>query len=336
MKTKFGFSSKMHLFIIVSSVILAIGLAVGIICQFVAGGFFNYGGEKADYKCIKVTYQTVEFGDEADLLEICDKAFADQGLSPVSTPAHGVTSIGGEYIYKFGTGVDDKKLNDAKDAINSEIRKAMGEENELVVSISALHSDFSVGGGVVDFNMTAVVISVIVVLHFIYFLIRYRLTMALAAVTADLHNLALYVALLAMTRIPVATSALAFAVMTVLVTVIGTSFFFDRMRKNCKNEDNRKLTAFELCDKSANESCILNIVFACSMAVVALLMLVFMAISAMSLIAILAPVMCAFVCFVCCAYGTALFTPSVYSRYKQMGDEYKASHTRKTKERTSK
>lgn len=335
MKTNFKFSSKMHLFIIISSIILAVGLAVGIICQFVAGGFFNDGGEKADYKSVTVSYQIVEFGDEADVMKICDKAFADQGISPLSAPVKGTAGIGGEFVYKFGTGVEDNKLNAAKDAINQAI-KATGEANELTISISAVHSDTVVGRATVDFNMTAVVIAVIVVLHFIYFLIRYNLTMALGAFTADLHNLALYVALLAMARIPVATSALAFAVITVVTTVIGTCFFFDRVRKNNKDDDNKKLTAFELVDKSANESFMLNIVISASMAVAAVLLLVLMAISSMSLVAVLAPVLCALVCFVCCAYGTALFIPSVYSRYKQTGDEYKASHTRKAKEKTSK
>lgn len=47
-------SSKMHLLIIISSVVIAIGLAVGIICQFVANGFFNYNDDYANYKSVTV------------------------------------------------------------------------------------------------------------------------------------------------------------------------------------------------------------------------------------------------------------------------------------------
>ena len=42
----------MHLFIIISTVIVAIGLAVGLVCQFVANGFFNPGANYASYKAV--------------------------------------------------------------------------------------------------------------------------------------------------------------------------------------------------------------------------------------------------------------------------------------------
>ena len=86
MKTNLKLSSKMHIFIIVSCVLIAIGLAVGTICHFVAGGFFNYGGDYESYKSVTVDYQSIDFsGGEKEPLElieeICDKAFADAGVS---------------------------------------------------------------------------------------------------------------------------------------------------------------------------------------------------------------------------------------------------------------
>ena len=39
--TNFKLSSRMHLMIIISAVIIAIGLAVGLVCEFVADGYFN-------------------------------------------------------------------------------------------------------------------------------------------------------------------------------------------------------------------------------------------------------------------------------------------------------
>ena len=63
MKTNFKLSSKMHILIIVSTVLIAIGLAVGLICEFVADGFFNYGADWASYKSITVSYNRID-GEE--------------------------------------------------------------------------------------------------------------------------------------------------------------------------------------------------------------------------------------------------------------------------------
>ena len=40
----------MHIMVAVSALIVAIGLAVGLVCQFIAGGFFNYGEEYKSFK----------------------------------------------------------------------------------------------------------------------------------------------------------------------------------------------------------------------------------------------------------------------------------------------
>ena len=69
--------------------------------------------------------------------------------------------------------------------------------------------------------------------------------MALGALLANFHNLALYVALLAMTRIPVGLSAVAFAALTVLFTMIATGYMFDRYRRNLKKENFAKLDGDE-------------------------------------------------------------------------------------------
>ena len=45
--TKLKLSSKMHVMIIVSAVIIAVGLAMGLIFQFVSNGYFNYGDRKS-------------------------------------------------------------------------------------------------------------------------------------------------------------------------------------------------------------------------------------------------------------------------------------------------
>ena len=54
MKTNLKLSSKMHIFIVISSLLIALGIMVGIICHFVANGYFNYGGDWASCKLVTV------------------------------------------------------------------------------------------------------------------------------------------------------------------------------------------------------------------------------------------------------------------------------------------
>lgn len=331
MKTKLNLSSKMHLLIIITSLIIAIGIAVGVICHFVAGGYFNYGGDFASYKSVTVTYADIDFSGKKDdpevvMDEICEKAFKDAGISNYSKE-YGDKSGGGSITYKFVNSTDDKKLDKAVSAINGKIAEEL--EDDSMFSNAYWHTVEVVFDGSKALLRGGIVIASIAVFHFLYFLIRYRLTMAFAALLADAHNLGLYLSLLAITRVPVTSAITTFAVITVLVTMIGTCFLFDKMRKNIKAAE-KKGEAFTV-DKTADETFLLNVIFPACIAAVAVVIFVLMSISSLSPLAIMAPVFMALISCVSCAYGTSMFVPAVYSRFKQIGDNYKATHTRKAK-----
>ena len=92
--TKLKISAKMHIMIIVSAVIIALGIAVGCICHFVADGYFNYGGEYTSYQSVTVSYVVL---DEADVSrEICDKEFDKAGVKYYNYSYVDSTSAGGE------------------------------------------------------------------------------------------------------------------------------------------------------------------------------------------------------------------------------------------------
>ncbi len=332
MKTKLNISAKMHVLIIVSSIVLAIGLMVGLICQFLAGGFFNYGGDYTSYKSVSVSYSSVNFTRE-EITEICDDAFTATGLSSFAS-THGKTNTGGEIVYKFTLSTDDTVLDNAVIAINGKIEENVG--SEISQTNCSVHKDVTLLGGKKALSRCAIAVSVLIVLHFAYFAIRYKLTSALGALLADVHNLLLFLALLAITRVPVGSSVFAFAALVVLLTVIGTCFLFDRVRKNSKDEALSKLSALELSDLSASESLKLNLIMPACLAGAAALLFVLLSISSLSPLAILSPVLCALVGFIACAYGTTTFTPSVFSRFKKLGIAYKANHVRSAKEKKSK
>lgn len=333
MKTKLNVSAKMHILIIVSSIVLAIGLMVGLICQFVADGFFNYGGDYSSYKSVTVSYSVSDFSQE-DMTEICDNAFSTAGVSNYAHTAGNISNTKGELVYKFSLSTDDTALENAVVIIEGKIADVV--KDEFSSATPAVHVDKTLLGGGKALSMCAIAVAVLVVLHFAYFAIRYKLTAALGAVLADVHNLLLFLALLAITRIPLGSSVFAFAALTVLITVIGTSFLFDRVRKNSKDEALSKLSAFEITDLSANESLKMNIILPACLAGAALLMFVLLSISSLSPLAVMSPVLCALISFVTCAYGTTMFTPSVFSRFKKLGVQFKANHARPAKAKKSK
>ena len=331
MKTKLNLSSKMHLLIIITSVIIAIGVAVGVICHVVAGKYFNYGGDFATYKSVTVTYADIEFSGnsqdpEAVMENICEDAFKDAGIN-FYTKEYGDKSGGGTITYKFVDNTDDAKLEKAVTAINGKIDDTL--EGESMFSSASWQTVKAVYAGSKAFVRGAIVLASITVFHFLYFLIRYRLTMAFAAILADAHNLALYLSLLAITRVPVTSAIMTFAVITVLITMIGTCILFDKMRKNIKAAE-KKEEEF-IVDRTSDETFLLNAIFPACIAAVAVVVFVLMSISSLSPLAIMAPVFMALISCASCVYGTAMFVPAVYSRFKQIGDNYKAKHTRKAK-----
>lgn len=320
MKTEYKFSSKMHLFIIISCIIIALGIAIGVVCQFTAGGYFNYGADWSGYKSVTVSYEYVDFPDKSKVEEICDSAFSDSGVTSYIS-SWGDTSTGGVLVYKFTLGTDDGSLDKACTAIQKAIENQV--TGDIYLSGASVHTDSTILGGGKSLMMGGIALASVVVFEFLYFLIRYKVSMALGALLANVHNLALFISLLSITRIPIGTSVFAYAVLTVVLTMIGCCFLFGKMRKNFKDEDLAKLTACEIVDKSASQTFMTNFNISVVMAVASVLLFVLFTISSFSPLAIISPVLSALAVFVACAYGTQVFTPAVYSRFRVIGEKFK-------------
>ncbi len=324
----FNVSAKMHIFVIISCLVIAIGIAAGTIFHFVSNGFFNYGGDYETYKSVSVEYEDIDFSgggkEPVELIkDICSTAFGNAGVSAKAS-SFGDTSTGGKVVYKFMNSTDTEKLSAAVEAINAEIKKEVVSAGGIQFSYASVHEAETVLGGGLAMTRAAIVIATVIAAHFIYFAIRYNLTMALGAMLADVHNFALYVALIALCRVPVGSTIAAYAVLTVLMTVIGTSFLFDRIRKNSKSDDNKKLDAFGISDLSSRESFAINVIMPACLAAISLVLFIALVISSMSPLVALAPVVCSLVAFISCVYGTVFFVPSVYPRFKVLGDKAKA------------
>ena len=317
--TNLKLSSKMHLFIIISSVLIAIGIAVGLICQFVANGFFNYGAEFKSYNTIEVNYAYVDHSNSKEVIEICDGVFDKEGVSYYAYTT-GDTDDGGRIVFKFSKKNGGDKLSTVAESVQNALRGDNGD----VQSNAAFHSlEAELNGGKV-LTFAAIAIASAIALQFLYFIVRYKLTMAFAACLANIHNLAIYVSLLAITRVPVGISAVAFAALTVLVTMIGCGYFFDRYRRNLKKEKYEKTGNAELSDICVNESFKSILYPVIGIAATAVVLFVLLSISALSPLTILTPAIAAIISVASALYGTVFFVPSVYPEIKSIGDKVKA------------
>lgn len=300
--TKFKVCAKIHLFIIISAIVIAIGLAVGTICHFCAGGFFNYGGEFSSYKSITVNYYMPVTKDEA--LSVCEDALGGLKSYEFAKPD---TSTGGEIVYKFVTSTDTEKLNNAAAVINEKL----GARIDLNKECATVHEGTAKEGGSKAITFASIALAAAAAFQFLYFIVRYKLRAAYSALLACVHNLGIFVALAAITRIPVGAEMIAIGAAVVFLTMIFSAVLFDRTRKNFANEKNAKSERLEVLDNSACEVRVLTFTSVCALAAAAVVFGVFAAIAQMFAGA-LAPAALVIFGVVAAGYGAMFFTPAVH------------------------
>ncbi len=313
--TKFKVCSKIHLFIIISALLIAIGMAVGTVCHFIANGFFNYGGEFSSYKSVTVTYYSSEYTEET-IKPVCEDALGEFGAYEVS---YADARLGGEIVYKFSSSADSAKLQSAVDKLNTALDK-----NNSGLNVASLHEGEVKEGGAKALIFASIAVASAAALQFIYFVIRYKLRAAYSALLANVHNLGLFVALAALTRIPVGSELVAFGAVAVVLTMIATCVLFDRTRKNFKNEKYAKVERKEVIETSAAEVSKVTLTAICALAVATVVIGALAAIAQMW-IGALAPYGVALLALLACGYGVLLFTPAVHGAIDGACEKAKAS-----------
>ena len=334
--TKFKVCAKIHLFIIISSVLIAIGLAIGTICHFCAGGFFNYGGEFSNYKSVTVNYYLPVTQDEA--LSVCEDALGDLKSYEFAKPD---TSNGGEIVYKFVSSTDTDKLSDAVKEINEKLVETFnkkleeGATNDVHLSRAALHENTVKEGGNKAITFASIALAAAAAFQFLYFVVRYKLRSAFSALLACVHNLGIFVALAAITRIPVGAEMIALGAAVVFITMIFSAVYFDRVRKNFANEKLAKSERLEVLDTSACEVRVLTLTSVCALAAAAVIFGVFAAIAQMFAGA-LAPWALIILGMAAAGYGAMFFTPAVHGAIDETCEKVKKSLKARKKNKAAK
>ncbi|MGN1061191.1 MAG: hypothetical protein ACI4QN_05605 [Candidatus Coproplasma sp.] len=305
---------RLHVFIFISVLFIAIGMAIGTICHFVANGFFNYGGEFSSYKSISATYYYSEHKADTDFKAICKDAVS--GISPIDV-SYAVSDIGEEIVYKFSVNTDNAKLQTAVDAINANFT---GLESSAV-----LHEGFVNEGGARNLVYAAIALASAAAFQFLYYILRYKLRAAFSALLACVHNLGVYAALLAVTRIPVGTEAVAIGAAVVVLTMILSGLLFDRTRKNFKNEKYVKANRVDVVETSASEVRIITVTTLAALAITAVVFGVFASIS-VAYIGAFAPAIVALLGVIACFYGSVFFAPAVHGAIDECCQRIKISN----------
>lgn len=324
--TDFKLASKLRLFAVISFVIIVLGMALGTVMHFINGGFFNYGGEYSGYKSVTVNYVYTEFGNAEQteqIEEICESAFEKSGLKSY-TKSSANTGVGREIVYKFALSTEENAISTAVTDINAKIAEATKEFNDIPQTRASYFTEETILGGEKALSMAAVSLAVIIAIHVIYTAIRYKLSAMFTAFAVQIHNFGLFAALLALCRVPVTSSVMAFAVLVALITAFCVTFTLEKIKANRKNSDNAKLSIAEIADLSANQTFKTNLLLCALLLISSILVFAFSAISALSLPVILSPALCAFVAFAVCSYGCLFVSPALYPAFFSMCGKFTA------------
>lgn len=323
--TKFKPASKFRIFAIISCALIIIGIVLGTVFHFVSDSFFNYDGDYSSYKSVTVPYLVIEINseDDFDLEAVCDEAFENAGVKYYlkKKDSNATSSKQLEYLFKSST--DSEALNAAKEEINGKISElAIFSGGIQPTSRADVHEFDTIRGGADVTTMAAVVLATIIVAQLVLTMMRYRFSAAFTAMAVDLHNLALFAALLALCRVPVSSAVMVFAVIITLATAIGVTYMLEKIKRNAK--ENEKLSVSEVTNLSAGQTLKANITLAAFFIIVTVLLFAAMAISASSVLSVLTPALLAIVGFIVTVYGTALFAPALYCVIKKAGNKIAA------------
>ncbi len=184
-------------------------------------------------------------------------------------------------------------------------------------------------GGSRALIFASIAVSSVAAFMFLYYIFRYKLRAALSALLACVHNLGLFLALVALTRITVGADLIAFSALIVFLTMIGCGVFFGKVRRNFKNDKYADSDRAEVVDISAAESHKINMVTVLACIAVTLVFSVFDAIATMGLAPLILVPLLVIGMFVCC-YGTVYFTPSAYAKIDALCEKVKTSQDKKT------
>lgn len=278
---KDNFFKRIKYFFVFALVVLVAGMALlGVLGL----------NQPADYANIYEVHVCVDQNTKNEkevVVEYANKAFEELGVKPISYSTQ-ILDDGSVVIYKF-----DKDLTQNADVILSSVQNGLNEEGEVKGVIASVKVYETIGANIGDLAWVAVSLGITVVAAFVLLLILNKFIQALALAFSTVFAAVLFVAFVALTRIP-AGSFIGFSVVIASVfAAIISSFIVGRYKEL------RKDANFEREDASIIASTVFG-----KDAMKIVLSLVFVIIAVVAMIAVIVP----YFMFAAAQLGVAIFT----------------------------
>ena len=291
------------------SVILAVILALSIVVTAIFG--INYAATASDSKTMTVTMSSFYYNDEKSLEKIESTCEKEMGGLKARYQQNGYMSGDEcEIVYVFDADVSDAKMEELEKNLQAAFDADMPNANIWV----RYHSETLETNIPLSYFMRALgAVGLFTLLAFVYVTVRYRLHMGIVAATCSLLAAIMTAAIVFLTRIPFAPSALYLIALASLMSVVMTMFTLNKIRANKKSGEfeGKSDEEFVVASVATKET----LVFACAMGV-ALVLVGAIAISVVSWFAVTA-----FVSLLVSTFIGWLFAPAMYLPLKGRADK---------------
>ena len=311
--------------LIAKPLVLAIISAVIVIAGLLVAAFagFNLPATADVSKALTVEMDSFIYKPKIEDVEnACEKAFSEKGVSYNYERKGESSGYKMEIVYFCDV---DATLTEVATAIEASLATIEGADFSVRVATVSPTDGIS---GKALFRMT-IAGAVFAVLACAYVALRHKLAAGLTLFASMAFGAGLTCALLALTRIPVGTSTIAYAAFfAMLVTAVASTFTVLKASKTAKTEEGKTLPADELVASSLATKTIL--IFVASLAV-ALILVGAIATANVRWIAI-----ASLVALVCAGVSALLLTPAFYIPLKKQADKKAAERARYDYKKTKK
>ena len=291
------------------SVILAVILALSIVVTAIFG--IHYAATADDSKTMTVTMSSFYYNDEKSLAKIEDTCEKKMGGLKARYQQNGYMSGDEcEIVYVFDADVSDAKMEELEKTLQAAFDADMPNANIWV----RYHSETLETNIPLSYFMRALgAVGLFTLLAFVYVTVRYRLHMGIVAAACSVLAAIMTAAIVFLTRIPFATSALYVIALASLMTTVMTMFTLNKIRANKKSGEyeGKSDEEFVVASVATKET----LVFAAAMGV-ALVLVGAIAISVVSWFAVTA-----FVSLLVSTFVAWLFAPAMYLPLKGWADK---------------
>lgn len=234
---KFNFVKNFKYIVIAIMVVIVAGLAVMGFAGF--NGSYEY---KGGYEIRVVTEEAI--GDMPDKIQNAAQVYLDEEVKINYT----FKKIDEGRIFIFSTA---KKVSDAQIA---GLKTAVEEATSNIYTIEVAQnevSNYEVKAGI---GYVLIATAIIIVVAFLYSLIKYRVAMALSMLITCLAQALLTIALLAVTRIVITPAVVMTTVLGFALTIVYSFYFASKVKEDGKNVANKGVTSAEIAESATKAS----------------------------------------------------------------------------------